>query len=334
MKKLAALVLFLLCLTWNACAAPTPMAPAPTTALKSGTIRVGFSTVADAGDVPSLMAHDLLREEGYTVQTTFFSAADLEVAALAQGDVDIGNGSTRTHWAAVAKGAGIRTVMEQVALLWSILAKPEIKTCADLQGRRYAISSLGSLNAALTKAYLQQNCPGTEPEYILIASSGNRAAALLAGEIDATSLELADVLQLQDTAPGKFHTLFDFGKSLPELKSTGIHVNLEFAQTHAEMVHDYLRAVLTIHRRIRENPELLETALVKYLSLDSNAAKAIAAAYLERHVWELNGGMPPDAIPYSVAFFQNSGSLPKELDANTVADPTYLNAVLDEIGRK
>lgn len=64
MKRAVLLMLFV-CLT--ACASPAAT-PAP----KTGTLRVGFSTEADVSDVPSLMAHDRLRAEGYTVETNFF----------------------------------------------------------------------------------------------------------------------------------------------------------------------------------------------------------------------------------------------------------------------
>jgi NitT/TauT family transport system substrate-binding protein len=313
-----------------ACAAPTPT-PTPK---KSGTYRIGFTTEADFADLPSLMAHDVLRGQGYTVETQFFAGADLEVAALAQGDLDFGNGSTRTHWNANAKDAGLLTVMEEAGNAWSLVAAPDIKTCADLNEKRAAYSSAGALNAALLNAYIVQNCPEAKPQILLIANSSARASALLAGELDATTLELVDVMQLQQNAPDKFHTLVNFAEALPRLKTTGVHVRGEFARENPEMVRDYIRALLTIHRQIKTNPKLLTDAAVKVLKMDPADAERTTTAYLQNNIWNVNGGMTTEDVAYSVEFFTETGSLAEGLTAEKVSDLSYLDAVLKEIGRE
>lgn len=311
-----------------ACANPTPT-PAP----KTGTLRVSFSTEADVSDVPTLMALERLRAEGYTVETNFFSAADVQVAALAQGSVDIGNGSTRTAWNVVGKGVEIATIAEQAADAWSIVAIPAIKTCADLHRERVALTSSSSLNAALLNAYLK-NCPGTEPQILTIANSSARAAALLAGELDATPLELADVVELDDKAPAQFHTLVNFATELPQLKTTGVHVSRAFAQQHPDLVRAYLKALLTVHRELRANPQLLADAIARHLKMDAATAKRLGDAYMARNIFDVNGGMTRDGIAYSVDFFTRTGSLPEGLTADKVADLSYLEQTLEEIGRE
>src|SRR5689334_11591296 len=127
MKKLLFIAALIMGLVLAACSVLTP--PAPTPSKKSETIRVGFSSDADMGDVPTLMALDMLTTEGYTVQPTFFSAADVEMAAIDKGDIDIGNGSVRNAWGAIAKGGNLRTVMEQIANDWLMVSTPDLKTC-------------------------------------------------------------------------------------------------------------------------------------------------------------------------------------------------------------
>lgn len=325
-------VALVLCLA--ACSAPLSGARPTATPVKSGTIRVGFTSAADLSDVPTLMALERLRARGYSVETQFFEGADLQVAALTKGDLDFGNGSTRTHWNAVAKGAYILTIMEEAADAWSLVAKNEIKTCADLNARRVAYSGSGAVNAALLSAYLQQNCPGTKPNILTISDSGARATALLAGELDATPLELANVLDVQQQAPEKYHTLVTFSEALPRLKTTGVHVRGEFAKQHPDMVHDYLVALLTVERDIRSNPKLLADAVTTFLKMDPAQAAQQSGVYLKNNIWDVNGGLTSDAVAYSVDFFIKSGALPPGLTAAKVSDLSYLDAVLNEIGRK
>lgn len=336
MKRFGLFVCLLGMLVFAACAAPQTTVPvAPTNAPpKSGSLRVGFTTEADFSDLPTLIAVERLRAQGYTVETKFFTSADLEVAALAQGDLDIGNGSTRTHWSAAAKGAPIVTIMEEAADGWSLVAKQEIKTCADLNGRRAAYSSAGALNAALLQAYIKLNCPDTKPEILLIPSSSARATALLANELDATALELIDALQVLNQAPDRFHTLVNFAAEIPRLKTTGVHARREFATQNPERVRDYIRTLLNVHRELDANPKRIADAAVRELKMTPADAERVTKAYLQNKIWDVNGGLTQEAIEYSVNFFVETGSLPQGLTATQVSDVSYLDAVLNEIGRK
>ncbi|HZQ11161.1 MAG TPA: ABC transporter substrate-binding protein [Anaerolineae bacterium] len=333
-RNILVLVIGVIALIMGGCGVPLASAPTPTPAKKSGTIRMAFPTEADTGDVPALMAFELLKDEGYTVQPTFFANPDVSVAAVAKGDVDISHGSTRTHWAAVQKGGDIRTVMEQAADIWSLVTRPEFSKCADLDGRRVAVNSAGSISKALLDAYLKENCPNIKPEIVFISGSENRATAMQANQIDGTLLEVADILQLDHAAPGKYHSLINYSETFPKLKTTGVQVNGAFAAQHPDMVRDYLTALLTIHRRINENPQLLRDAFVKYLSMKPEDAKEITDAYLARRVWDVNGGLKADDVKYSIDFFTQSGSLEPGLTVEQVSDLSYLNAILEQIGRK
>lgn len=338
MKSIPILFLFISALVSSACAAsvsPTGAATVkPPTPPKSGTIRIGFSSSVDMGDVPSYMAHELLTAQGYTLQVITFASADLQAAALAQGELDIANGGVRPIWIAIGKGADARTIMEQVANAWMLVAKSEYTACADLQGKRIAFTSAAALNRALFDAYVQQQCPGLKFETLLISGSESRMAALLAGELDAAPLELADWIQMQQKAPQRFNGMVDFARELPTLKTTGVYVRRAFAEQKPEAVRDYIRALLTVHRALRVDPAQLQNAAVKFLKVDPATAQTITQAYLARQMWDVNGGLTRQAVQFSIDFFTKIKSIPEGLTVEAVADLSYLDAVLAEIGRK
>lgn len=337
MNKILFLCLLFGALVVYGCAPITfqPETPAGTLrATKSGTIRVGFASNADVGDVPSLMAHELLRAQGYTIEGKNFAGADLQVSALMQGDLDIANGSMRTVWIAQSQKPDASTIMEQVKDNWLLIAKPEFKACADLEGQRIAFTNTGSLNYALFTAHTQEHCPDLKYDQLFISSSENRAAALLAGELEATPLSLSDWIQVQQKEPDRFHVLVNYAEELPELKTTGVHVNRAFAEQHPEAVRDYIRALITVHRTIQSDPTALPKAIVKFLDLDAETAQTVAKAYLALDMWDQNGGLGREDVQYSIDFFTKSGSLPEGLTVDGVAELSYLNQVLEEMGRK
>ncbi len=224
--------------------------------------------------------------------------------------------------------------MEQTGNVWLLVASPDLKGCTPLTGARLAVNSAGSMSKALLDAYLALNCPEAKPDILFLPGSDNRAAALESGEIAGAMLELSDMMELDRRAPERFSRRVSYAEAFPKLKTTGIHVNRAFAESHAESLRAYLRAVLTAHRQMKTDRAPLEAALVRYLAVDRERAATIAAAYLDRKLWDDNGGLAIDDVQYSVDFFTRTGSLPAGLNAAGVADLSHLEAVLTELGRR
>jgi NitT/TauT family transport system substrate-binding protein len=289
--------------------------------------------VADFQDLASLVALDELKRDGYTVEATFFAQSDLAVEALARGQVDVGFGNTRGHWAAIAQGAEIQTVMEQVSNGWSLVSRTDIESCAGLDGRKLAVGSEGSVAKAMVDAWMGESCPGVRPEVLIIPGSENRAAALLSGEIDATTAEPADVVQLLGGESDRFHILADFAARLPDLVTTGVQVNAEYARQNPQAVTALVVALLETHRHIAADPEVMTMAAVEHLGLEEDDVPAILEAHTRLAVWDRDGGLTREAIEYSLEFFTTNGSLEPGLTVDQVADLSFLNAALDEIGR-
>ena len=297
-------------------------------------IRVAFSSTVDLGDLPSLMAHALLATQGYDVVPTFFAHAQLAADALARGQMDVGNGSTRTYWAAIVKGADVATIMEQVGNGWAIMAATEIRTCADLHGRPFAVSGEGSVSAALSRAYIASRCPGTEPRVMSIPGSEHRAAALLAGRLQAAPVELAESVFLAARAPGRFRTLVSFAEELPSVVTTGVHVNRSWATRNPRAVQDYLKALLTIHRQIRAEHGLLVAEARARLRIDPAVLADVVEAHFRTNAWDANGRLTPAVVRDSVAFFVGAASLLPGVTPERVADLRHVERTLDEIGRR
>ncbi len=332
------LAVLLCALALAACGpAPTPSAVEVTRVVEvtapPRTIRIGYASEADLGDVPSLMALALLAEQGYAVLPINFSQSVFATEAVAVGDVNVATGSTNSFWAAVSKDAPIVTAMEQVTNLWQVYAVNSIQECADLDGKRFAISGESAVNAKMMNAYIAENCPGIEMQIVIIQGSQNRAAALLAGEIDATPVELADAIQLAHDAPGEFHTLTNFGQDLPNLRTTAYHFNRAYAEQNPQAVRDFIRAVLTVHRQINADHERLVAEAARRLDLDPETMHDISEAYFSINAWDANGGLTQANVQYTLEFFQNTSDLDANLTLGDVADLSYLESVLAEMGQ-
>jgi ABC-type nitrate/sulfonate/bicarbonate transport system substrate-binding protein len=185
----------------------------------------------------------------------------------------------------------------------------------------------------MVNQYLKEKCPGVTPQTVIIASTASRTAALLAGQIDATPVEYDNLLRAERDAPGRFHALVDFTQEFPKVDITGYYVNPDWASKNPQVVKDFLRALLEARRQIQDKQNLRQ-AVIKYFGADDAPAQSAAEAYLARGIWDVNGGLTTENVLYMMNFFSTAGVLPAGLKAENIVDLSYLNAVLDEIGRK
>jgi ABC-type nitrate/sulfonate/bicarbonate transport system substrate-binding protein len=288
----------------------------------------------DVKDVPWLMALDVLREMGYTVELTAFAKSSLIPPALLHGDIDVGSANTTLVWAAIEKGADIRTVAGRANVGFYLVATQEIRDCRDLDKKVITFSTRQSIGYVMFEKYLNRHCPGVTPEVLMIDGSENRVVALQVREVVAAYVEIEEWYQLQQAAPGEFHVLIDFGREFPQVQMLTFTVRREWADENSEMLNDFIRALLEAKRHVIEYPQFLQDMIAKYQSLDADKAKDLAEVYLEAVIWDPNGGITQENIQYTLDFLIQGEILSSGLGVEEVADLSYLNAVLDDIGRQ
>ena len=311
--------------------AATATVPAPIA--KPARLRIEIPTPPDIGDIPRLIAYDTMKAKGYSVESLSLADTTSTILAVEKGDLDFANIANSSAWTAIQKGAPLVTLLDDTSNTYILAANKDVRQCADLNGKRVAVPSLSGSQAIMLSRYIETHCPGTKPNYLVISGKSNRPAGLLAGELDAALMDQADMPSLLSQRPGDFQAFLVFGQEFPELTTLSQFTRRDLATQYPEAVKDWLRALLDARRRIQD-PQVLAGEFVKRLGIDPVVAQATAAAYLEHKYWDVNGRYTPQIIQQNIDFYITAGSLKEGLKANDVADLSFLNAVLDDIGRK
>ncbi len=317
-----------------AAASPAVAAPAkPVTGQKE--FKVGFGSSPGFSHVPMLAAIEELNKRGYKIEPVFFAQSEVGVEAVAKGDVAFGNGSTAEMMVANQKGAPLLMLDERNSNEWTIYSVASIQKCADLDGKRLAVHSTGAVSTRMVNQWLKSTCPEAKPNILTISGSDNRAAALQAGQIDATPLELADGIRLDQTAPGKYRRLTDFASGLPLLSTSAVYVNKNFYEKNPEVVRDVLKEQLLAHRKLTKDLTLWRGYVEKNLKeIDKTTLDAVMKGYNDIKGFDVNGGLTPQKIDFTLQFFTESGDLKPGLKASDVSDMAPLNDVLKDIGKQ
>lgn len=324
--------LVVLVLLITACSSPPTAAPsAPTAKIK--VLHLEVPVPPDISDIPRLIAVDSLQAQGYTIDPLSFNDTTVTIEAMERGDLDMAVISISSAWTAIQKGASIITIMDGSAISSLVAARAGIDECADLNGKRVGVASLKGSNAAMLASYISKHCPAAKPDYLIIAGKNNRIVALLAGDLDAAVVDLSDFLAIEADKQGQVYPLVDFSKEFPGLTTTALFVRRRLAEQSPETVKEVIRDILTARRRIRD-PQVLTDELVKRMGMGPDTARMTAKTYLARDMWDVNGGYTLDSVQQNIDFLVSVGGLAQGLKAKDGADLSYLNAVLDEIGRK
>jgi len=224
-------------------------------------LKVAFASDIDPGDIA-----DYLGAEKAGAEITALNEDSAVIAGLQNGNFDIGNMDGASAIKAGQSGLDIKIVyVSQVIPEFVLVAQPQYKSVTDLAGARVAYHGPGSPTETLPRELARQADPELENKinWSVLPESPNRAAAMLAGQIDATALEFGDVLTLQDE--GEFTVLGDWsdleGDSASAFNTVWVTTG-KFLENNRERVVDFLKDVQSAYDEFYED-EAVWTAAVK-----------------------------------------------------------------------
>lgn len=287
----------------------------------------GAFTVAyiepDLTTVPLMAAVEATREAGFEIDTVELAEPELAIEGLANGDYAVSAEATSPALIAIQRGAPIKIVADVVGNQWAVYGGPDVTSCDDLVGRPFGIFSEGAVATAMARSWVAESCTEGEPDYLVIGGSDVRAQALLAGEIDATALEIADRITLAD-AGDEPNLVVDFGQQLPDLHPQTVYANTEFLVDNAEAAQTLIDALVAEHEAINADPGYLVSLVEQHLpdSVD-DLLPEIAAAYVDAGLFEA-AALTPENVQGTIDFFVAAGVIEEGLTAEQAADLSFL----------
>jgi NitT/TauT family transport system substrate-binding protein len=170
----------------------------PSFDLSGQTLRLG-SAQPEALGMGIHYAVDELERWGAEVEHSYLSNIT-GIEAMVAGQLDVSASSADEVLLGVAEGAPVTAISAPPSTMhYAVVVSEAIETPADLEGATLAISSPGSFNALLLREILIQEGidPDTGGNFIQIGGTGERAAALLAGQADAAVVFIDSWLELE-----------------------------------------------------------------------------------------------------------------------------------------
>ncbi|MPZ87254.1 MAG: hypothetical protein GEU81_04090 [Nitriliruptorales bacterium] len=275
-----------------------------------------------------LAAWDVLAERGIDVEQRYAEEASTAIQAMTQGAAQIGtNIGVNVGVPAADAGAEIVDVIATQRPTWALAVQPEIDSFEDLNGATLAVHGEASFTRAVADWYAERE--GFDYQQLIIPGSEVRAEALAQGEIDASVIDLPDVIQLSQVYPGEFEVLVTIGESFPDLIEQDIWFDANWVTENRELAVEVVTALLEGIRRLREDPEYaLELATENLPEVDPAVLEETIAEYQERDIWPPDGLLTEERAQETMDFFFSVGEI--EIDPASIELEDYFDFSLLE----
>jgi ABC-type nitrate/sulfonate/bicarbonate transport system substrate-binding protein len=297
-------------------------------------LRLGFNanSARNMAEIPNVVAQrkGFFAREGLAVTMVPLMGTTHMVAALDKADVDATGTALPYMIQAVLKGSDAAAVIGGVAnTIYSLVAKPDIHSIADLRGKLVAISAPPdtitlSTRMLLAKGGLNDGDYRTKE----IIGSTQRADCLAAGVCDAVPLGQPDDIVFEQKG---FRKLGDSLEVVPNLQFNVIAVRRSWADSHKAMVVALARAFGDTFRYLRDpaNRDDVTKTIVEITGAGEPVARAVLALYYQpdRGVMPKQGEINIAGVTQVIELLGAAGQIGKPLPAaQRFVDLRYLQA--------
>ncbi len=273
-------------------------------------------------------AAGIFQKNGLDVELTYIESSK-GMASLIAGQIQVTGLGAPEVVSATAAGADVVPVTTNAPVYPYLLQVPaEIKTPADLKGKKLGVSSIGSTSDIATRVALRKM--GLDPEkdvnIIGVGSASNRLAAMQSGAIQGgLSFPPESVIM---EAKG-FHTLLDMAATKAPWSNASDIILRSYINSHRDAVQRYVDSIVEAIARARKDKTLAMDVIKKYHKLDDAHAVEVTYDYFVNSVIPPLPYARPEQFADAKAVLGEKNEAVRNFDATKVLDDSFVKSAAD-----
>ena len=228
-------------------------------------IRVGYGSLSTSY-APIWVAGEaqLFQKNGITAEVLYLESALVRTALIA-GDIVMGGMSGTTMAAPRLQGADPIIIASFLnSLQYRLVVRPEIKTPAQLKGKRVGVAGFGlgaHRGAQIMVAKLGLN-PDNDVVMLQIGGDPTRLSALLSGTIDASVFNPPLYKRAVEAGMRVLANIEEMGFPM---QASALVTTEQFVRKNPDLMRRAMRSIIESIYVIKSNPELTKRAIRKYM---------------------------------------------------------------------
>lgn len=234
-------------------------------ALAQESTRIRYGVTASIAHLPVVIGRDagLFKKYGFDVEVIHIRGGALITTTIMSGSVQFSGAGAESVVAARIEGGDVTMLacpVDQDAVY--LIARPEIKTAADLKGKSAAVTRLGSTTHFYLRSALNRIGVDEKDMTILqLGAGGEIAAAMLGGRITAAALTFHNAYPFMQMG---WPILADLSKTDFIYPSSCVASSRALVKSSGPMVERFLKGYLEAIRMIKKDTAFAERSLKQW----------------------------------------------------------------------
>jgi ABC-type nitrate/sulfonate/bicarbonate transport system substrate-binding protein len=324
-----------------------------------GALLIGLATLpADAQNAPGCAAMRKINvgvssAPPNVVHTSPYVAKELGFFAKRCIDATIlqfEGGQSPASTTAVAQGSAIAATSDvaigrgmKVKQIWGLaprmpqayMVSPDIKTAADLKGRRLSATGggVGGFNWRMGREVLRSGGLDVGDAQFISAAMAGRLPGLVAGQIDGVALHPEDVYLAKKQKP-TLNLLVQLVELLPNYMFNAYGAATDWIARDRALLRDTVAAMIEANRAIYKEKDKVVPIIVKATEKPEDAVEYAWEIETRHCVWSVNEGLDPARTQWTIDNSVANGDLEadKKPSVDQIADVALAREAVEAAG--
>jgi len=237
------------------------MVPSSTAQMK---VRINWTAVTGAQSGMFMAKEEgLFKKNGLDVELIHIPSSSRGIQAILAGEIAFSYMDGNNAVQANLKGAGLALVAGATNhMVFSLMAKPEIKKISDLRGKKIGITRIGSsTHTSALYALSQAGLKPSDYQILPLMEVPNILTALMAGQVDAGVVSPPTNSRARKAG---LNELMNIAKEGPEYVSVAIGTTRAYIKANEDTVRRVVRAYAEAVQLFKANKQIGIRVLQKY----------------------------------------------------------------------
>lgn len=283
--------------------------------------------------MPVLIAKELGLYKGLDVSTIQLEGGVFTYRAMVAGSADVALAAGAFSIVGRAKGAPTKLIIANAPKLEaSMVVDKDIKTMADLKGKRIGIQEPGGFADVLSHGVLRAaKIDPKEVNFVSIASED--VPALVAGQVDTAILHVEQEMVARSKVPS-LHAIARMWEIQPKNLNTVMAVTEKTIATKRDALKIFVKANIEATRLIYTDRAKVLPIIMKYTEQSKDVAEESLDFMIKNCIWDANSGLGPTRVNFTANLMEKVGNIaegkaPKYED---LVDLSFANEAIKELG--
>ena len=285
--------------------------------------------------MPVLVAQDLglYKKYGVSVKTVALEDGVKVFRAMLAGNVDVGQVPGTVTSVAISKGSKVKGILGTLYKFEaSMVVRGDIKTMADLKGKRIGIQQPGGFADILSKSVLRAaKIDPKDVNFVTIASED--VPALVANQVDTAILHVEQEMLAKEKVPS-LHAIARMWELQPKQMYTYYAVKDETIKSKAAALQAFVEATIEATRIMYSDKARVMPIMVKHTGYPEKIISDTYDFMVKNCLWDANTGLDPARVNFTAELMTKVGNIEqgKTPTYDQTIDKTFAEKAIKKLG--